>query len=201
MGDGVFQQVANNLRDTSCVQFRRWCRRLHVEAEVDSLGLGAGTHRFHGRLQQFLDASGGQLQMQRTGLNLGQQAQVLYQPRQVKSLPVDGVYSFRCGINQAVPYRLKVSLDVGQGSPQFMGHIGCQVAALAFRLLQTLGHDVEAMGQFPYLGGANGIGPLRKVSPPQPTGRRAQALQRCQRAARHQPYQQRAQGCRANSGP
>ena len=82
-----------------------------------------------------------------------------------------------------------------------MGHVCREVAALTFRFLQPLGHDVEAMGQFLYLCGASGISSLRQIPPPQPTGRCAQALQRRQRPPREKPHQQRPQGSRAYSGP
>ena len=89
---------------------------------------------------------------------------------------MDGVYGFRSGVNQAVPDGFQVSLYVRQGSPQLMGNIRGQIAVLAFRFLQSLGHDVEAVCQFPYLGGSGGLCPLREVAAAQPPGRGAQAL-------------------------
>ena len=82
-----------------------------------------------------------------------------------------------------------------------MGHVGGQVATLPFGFLQAFSHGVEAVGQFPYLGGSPGIGALRQVAVSQPPGRCPQALERGQRTPRQQPYQQRSQSSRTNACP
>ena len=82
MSDGVLQQVADSLGDAGRIQVHRRQCGLHLKAEGHPSGLGAGTHCFESGLQHFPHLRRGQLQFQLAGVGLGQQTQVLDQPRQ-----------------------------------------------------------------------------------------------------------------------
>ena len=86
--------------------------------------------------------------MQVARLGFSEHAEVVHQAVEVQSLAVHCFQIIGVGRKQAILHGFDVALDVGEGSAQFVGDVGHQIATLAFRILQSVSHVVESVAEF-----------------------------------------------------
>ena len=105
-----------------------------------------------------------QVELQGAGFGLGQEAQVLDQGDKVGGLLAEGGDGGGVGLEESVIDGFEVALDVGEGSAEFVGNIGGQVAAELFGGGKVFSHSVEGLAEVAEFGGAGGGNALGEIA-------------------------------------